>query len=69
MIYADNTLLMSQSQEGIIKQLEIVKIRDDNGLKINYDKTKLMITNNETQYDHLKFFISSIPHVIEVVED
>ena len=41
----------------------------ENGLKINYDKTKIMIRNTPTKYDHLKICLQNNTHEIEVVED
>ena len=41
-IYADD--LMSQSEKGIIKQINVMQnYCIENGLKINFDKTKIMI--------------------------
>ena len=43
-IYADDLLLMSQSEKGIIKQINVMQnYCIENGLKINFDKTKIMI--------------------------
>ena len=69
-IYADDLLLMSQSKEGIIKQIRIVEnYCTQNGLQINYDKTKIMIKNINTNYTHLEIRIHNVTRTIEIVKE
>ena len=67
--YADDILLMSQSQKGIIKQIEILQqFCIDNGLKINYEKTKIMIRNVGVKYSQLMISSNKENHAIEVID-
>ena len=69
-IYADDLLLMSQSQDGIIKQTKVIQnYCNENGLKINYDKTKIMINNVNTEYKHHRIHFHGTTSIIEVVRD
>lgn len=69
-IYADDILLMSQSQEGIIKQIKIVQnFCLENGLKINYEKTKIMIANSKTKYKYVEIVAKNTNHQIEIVDN
>ena len=69
MTYADDILLMSESQKGLIKQIKIVqKYCSNNGLKINFDKTKIMVKDN-TQYSKVKINFDNSTSDIEVVKD
>ena len=54
LIYADDILLMSETQIGIIQHLKFLhKFCEDNNLKINYNKTKIMIFNEIEKYERL----------------
>ena len=69
-IYADDLLIMSQSQEGIIKQIKIIQSYcKENGLQINYNKTKIMIHNEKAEYRHLKIHFHDTTRIIEVVKE
>ena len=71
-VYADDILLMSQSQEGIIKQIKLLqKFCSENGLKINYNKTKIMIKNTaeSSKYKHLQLCSDNKNYNIEVVDN
>ena len=69
-MYADDIVLMSQSQDGIIKQIKIVQnFCSENGLNINYDKTKIMIANSNQKYKHLKLVTERTNHEIEIVNN
>ena len=69
-IYADDLLLMSQSKEGIVKQLQIVQcFCQNNGLTINYNKTKIMVNNVNIKYSHLKFGSFDNTRTIEIVNE
>ena len=69
-IYADDLLLMSQSKEGIIKQLQIVqRFCQDNGLTINYNKTKIMVKDVNAKYSHLKIGSLNNTRTIEIVNE
>ena len=70
-VYADDILLMSQSQKGIIKQIELLQAFClENKLKINYDKTKILITNTikAPKYKHLRMSFNNSNYAIEVVD-
>ena len=70
LIYADDILLMSQSKEGVIKQIkEVQNYCDNNGLKINFNKTKIMIRNEKLKYSNLKLSTKAGTNIIDVVED
>ena len=67
LIYADDILLLSESQAGIIKQIKFLhKFCETNSLKINYDKTKIMIFNEAKEYD--KLILNDCITQIEVVK-
>ena len=72
-VYADDILLMSESQKGIIKQIKLLqKFCLENGLKINYNKTKIMISSpgtNKCKYKHLNISSIDANHTIEIVDD
>ena len=58
--YADDILLMSETQNGIIKQIETVEEYCSlHGLKINYDKSKILVQNCKTKYDHVNINIKN----------
>ena len=68
--YADDILLFSQSQKGLIKAIKTVQTFClENGLKINYDKTKIIIENTQTKYSRLKMMLSDSNYDIEVVDN
>jgi len=70
--YADDILLLSQSKEGLVKQIKLLQtFCIENGLKINYDKSKIMmrINKNEKKYSHLKVAMKNLPCSIEIVND
>ena len=69
-IYADDIVLMSQSQTGIIKQIKIVQnFCSENGLNINYEKTKIIIANSKHKYKHLKLVTERTNYEIEIVNN
>ena len=69
-IYADDIVLMSQSQEGIIRQIKIVQdFCSGNGLKINYKKTKVMIGNSKPKYKCLEIVTNDNSQEIEIVNN
>ena len=69
-IYADDILLMSQSAEGLITQIRLLQdYCKSNGLKINYDKTKIMVHNVKTKLSRLEMVTDKVSHSIEVVEE
>lgn len=46
-LWADDLLMISESKDGIRKMIQkLVKYSEENGLKINEDKTKCMINKN-----------------------
>ena len=54
LIYADDILLLSESQVGIVEQIKFLhKFCENNSLKINYNKTKIMIFNGKNKYEKL----------------
>ena len=60
---------MSQSQKGLIKQIKTLQTFClENGLRINYDKTKIMIENTQTKYNRLKIISRDSNYDIEVVD-
>ena len=69
LIYADDVLLLSETQTGIIKQIkcfhDFCKL---NSLKINYNKTKIMIFGERQRYDKLIIEDNDISP-IEVVDE
>lgn len=68
--YADDILLLSETQSGLITQIKIVqRYCQDNGLRINYEKTKVMIQNTNTDFSHLKLSFKNENKSIEVVEE
>ena len=70
--YADDILLLSQSKEGLVKQIKLIQtFCSKNGLKINYEKTKIMIKtkNNENRYSYLKIASENITCSIEIVNE
>lgn len=70
MIYADDIVLMSESKKGIIKQIDLMQnYCENNNLKINYDKTKIMILNEPQKYDQLRLNIKVCKIEIQVVEE
>ena len=70
LIYADDILLMSNDEDGLMKQIKIVhKFCSDNGLEINYDKTKVMIQNVKYDDDYIRInYDNEIKH-IEIVKE
>ena len=70
LMYADDILLCSETQDGLIKQIGIVnQYCDDNGLKINYNKTKIMVKNVNTKYSHVNIKHGSSVTAIEIVQE
>ena len=70
LIYADDILLLSQSQHGMIKQIKIIQdYCCDNALKINYNKTKIMIRNPKSKYSSLTISTKDEIKTIEVVNE
>lgn len=70
LIYADDIVLLSESQEGIIKQINITaKFCEENGLDMNYKKTKLMINNERKKYKQLKLRYPNQIITIDIVEE
>lgn len=68
--YADDILLMSETKEGIIKQIEMVhKYCIQNGLKMNYEKTKIMIFNTKNIYSHVNIRSRNTFECIHIVEE
>ena len=69
-IYADDIVLMSQSHEGIQKQMKILQnFCIENKLKMNYDKTKMMIiTDKKVPNELIKISDEHADHVIEIVD-
>ena len=54
LVYADDILLLSETQAGIIKQIKSFhNFCLNNSLKINYSKTKIMVFNETQKYHEL----------------
>jgi len=54
LVYADDIVLFSESQQGLIKQIKHMKtFCNENGLTINYNKTKIMIHNEKENFKEL----------------
>ena len=67
---ADDILLMSNDKVGLLKQIEIVNnFCNVNGLKINYDKTKIMIHNVASENDYLDINLNNYTKQIEIVKE
>ena len=70
LIYADDILLMSETQTGIITQIKLLhKYCESNSLKINYNKTKIMIFNETEKYEKLHLNDEDDILPIEVVNE
>ena len=66
-VYADDILLMSESK-GLIKQIKIVQTYcKENGLQINYYKTKIMVKNIPQKYSSLESAFEGTRNKIEIV--
>jgi exonuclease III len=72
-VYADDILLMSQSQRGLIKQIKILQTYcTENGLEINYKKTKILIANNDSKdnkYGYVNISSKDSNCNIEIVDE
>ena len=69
LIYADDILLMSESMRGLNSQFKILcKFCAENGLCINYEKTKIMTENFTTNIDKFEVSLNGKQISIEVVD-
>ena len=67
LMYADDTLLLSKSEKGLNRALHILEIYCNKWqLKINTDKTKIMIFN-KTKFDNLTFHLNG--ENLEIVQN
>ena len=68
--YADDILLYSESQQGLLKQIQIVhEFCNASGLHINYSKTKIMTRNTKNIFSHVNMKINDTMIRIEVVQE
>ena len=70
LIYADDIVLMSNDKTGLIDQIKIAHFFcRKNGLKINYEKTKVMIQNDKYDHDYLDIDFNVEKRRIEIVKE
>ena len=61
LIWADDLLIMSETQSGLQNMLDILNsFSISNGLKVNLDKTKVMIFNNSGRHIRPRFSIGGV---------
>ena len=68
LLYADDTVVLAETEEDLQNSLVAVyEYCEQNSLKVNVDKTKIVIFSNGYVRKHRNFFFGSLP--IEVVSD
>ena len=60
-IWADDLLILSETEQGLQKMLDSLHIfSEHNGLKVNMDKTKIMVFNKSGRHMRRKFFLGEL---------
>ena len=60
LIWADDLLILSETEKGLNNMLkELQKFSEDNGLKVNMDKTKVMIFNKTGRHMRKNFYLGN----------